>query len=72
MIEGMHSVHAVRAVEAALTPLRGITRLETSLREVVVEHDGSATCEHLTQAIATVGHRVQRCTDEPGALPILS
>lgn len=71
LIDGMHSVHAVRAIQVALTPIEGISGIETSLGEIVIEHDGRATCKHLTQAIATAGYRVNRCTDEPRALPTL-
>ncbi len=67
----MHSVHAVRAIQVALTPIEGITRIHSSLGEIVVEHDGRATCQNLTQAIATAGYRVARCSDDPRALPTL-
>ncbi len=70
-IDGMHAVHAVRAVQTALTPVEGIARLDIGRGEVVVEHDGRATCETLRRAVALAGYDVRRCLEEPRALPTL-
>ena len=70
-IGGMTSVHAVRAVETALTPVPGISRLEVSLGRAVIEHDGRATPDALREAIALAGYAVEEVTVERGRLPLL-
>lgn len=70
-VDGMRAVHAVRAVQMALTPVAGIARLEVTLGEVVVEHDGRATCDELRQALAAAGYEVTRCREERRELPTL-
>jgi copper chaperone CopZ len=69
-IGGMTSVHAVRAVETALTPVPGIVRLEITLGRATIEHDGRATPAALRDAIAAAGYEVREVREERGRLPI--
>ncbi len=70
-IAGMTSVHAVRAIETALTPVAGIARLDVSLGRATIEHDGRATPDALRDAIALAGYEVCELTEERGGLPIV-
>jgi copper chaperone CopZ len=67
----MRAVHAVRAVHTALTPVPGIVRAHVTLGEVVLEHDGRATCAILRDAIGAAGYIVTHCAEESRALPTI-
>ena len=54
-IDGMLSVHAVRAVYTAFAGVPGIRTCEVSLGGAVVEHDGSVSREMLGSAVALAG-----------------
>jgi copper chaperone CopZ len=68
-IAGMTSVHAVRAVQTALTPVEGITSVHVALGEAVIEHDGRATPDALRAAIAVAGFEVTAAIEERRRLP---
>lgn len=70
-IAGMASMHSVRAVFTALTPVDGILRANVGLGHATVQHDGRATCEVLAEAIAVAGYEVTECSEERGRLPVL-
>jgi copper chaperone CopZ len=70
-ITGMSSVHSVRAVFTALAAVEGISRADVSMGRATIEHDGRATPEALTAAIATAGYEVTECTEERRRLPLL-
>ena len=70
-IGGMTSVHAVRAIETALTPVAGITRLDVALGRATIQHDGRATPEALREAIALAGYEVREVREERGRLPVV-
>ena len=70
-IGGMTSVHAVRAIEIALTPVEGITRMDVTLGRATIEHDGRATADALRAAIALAGYEVGEVREERGQLPVL-
>ena len=68
-IGGMTSVHAVRAIETALTPVAGITRLEVALGRARIEHDGRATPDALREAVTLAGYEVRELREEREGLP---
>ncbi len=70
-IDGMISVHAVRAIFTALTAVDGITRADVSLGGVELEHDGRATIEAIREAISVAGYAVRDVIEEKRTLPIL-
>jgi copper chaperone CopZ len=71
-IDGMRSVHCVRAVFTALAGVEGIARADVTLGRAVVEHDGRATTARLREAVALSGYAVEESTEErPRALPLL-
>ncbi len=70
-IGGMTSVHAVRAIETALTPVPGIARMDVTLGRATIEHDGRATPDALREAIAVAGYEVREVTEERARLPVL-
>ena len=65
----MTSVHAVRAVVTALTPVPGITALDVTLGGATVDHDGRATADALRAAIAAAGYEVTAAAEERRQLP---
>ena len=67
----MTSVHAVRAVSTALTAVEGITRADVTMGTATVEHDGRATPEALTAAVALAGYEVTEYREERRRLPLL-
>jgi copper chaperone CopZ len=70
-ISGMRAVHAVRAVFTALAGVEGIARADVSLGRAVVEHDGGATPEALTAAVALAGFEVVAISHDRRSLPVL-
>ena len=70
-IGGMTSVHAVRAIETALTAVPGITRLDVTLGRAAIEHDGRATPDALREAVALAGYEVRELREERGGLRVL-
>ncbi|MGH7718968.1 MAG: heavy-metal-associated domain-containing protein [Gemmatimonadaceae bacterium] len=63
-IAGMTSVHSVRAIYTALTAVPGISRADVRLGTAEIDHDGRATCEALTEAIAVAGYEVEACEED--------
>jgi copper chaperone CopZ len=57
-------VHAVRAVETALSGVEGIERADVTRLGAMIEHDGRATAERLREAIAHAGFEVRDVTEE--------
>jgi copper chaperone CopZ len=64
-------VHAVRAVFTTLAGVEGIARADVSLGRAVVEHDGRATPEALTAAVALAGFEVVAISHDRRSLPVL-
>lgn len=58
-IQGMTSVHAVRAIETALAMVPGITGHEVTLGAATITHDGRATEDALREAVETAGYAVR-------------
>jgi len=70
-IDGMRSVHCVRAVFTALAAVEGIAHADVQLGRAVIEHDGRATCPALGAAIAIAGYSVRECREQRRTLPTL-
>lgn len=63
-IDGMLSVHAVRAVYTAFAGIPGIRHCQVTLGGAVVEHDGSVSREMLGGAIALAGFAMTAWREE--------
>lgn len=70
-IEGMLSVHAVRAVGTALGGVEGVVRADVAMGRATVDHDGRVRCETLAAAVAMAGFRLRACEEETRRLPVL-
>lgn len=70
-IEGLLSVHAVRAVWTALAAVPGVQHAEVSMKGAVLEVDQPVDREALDAALALAGVRVVAMTQEKGHLPLL-
>lgn len=70
-ISGMLSIHSVRAVYTALGGVAGITRADVRMGQATVEHDGRATPDALSGAVALAGCAVTECIQERRQLPLL-
>jgi copper chaperone CopZ len=70
LIDGMLSVHSVRAVYTALGLVEGITSAEVQMGRAIVEHDGRATAQSLRDAVALAGCEVRMVSEETRRLPV--
>ncbi|AMW05614.1 hypothetical protein GEMMAAP_13990 [Gemmatimonas phototrophica] len=70
-IEGLLSVHAVRAVWTALGAVPGVLTAEVSMKGAILEADGPVDRQQLEEALAAAGVTVTGLTVEKGSLPVL-
>ena len=70
-IDGLLSVHAVRAVWTALGAVPGILGAEVTMQGAVLETDGSLDQQLLAEALAMAGVQLRSLQIEKGALPLL-
>ena len=70
-IDGMLSVHAVRAVSTALSGVDGVARADVAMGYATVEHDGRVRCDALAEAVALAGFTLRACEEEPRRLTVL-
>jgi hypothetical protein len=70
-IEGLLSVHAVRAVWTALGAVPGVLTAEVSMKGAILESEGPLDHRVLEEALAMAGVRVTAVTVEKGGLPLL-
>ena len=70
-IDGMRSVHCVRAVFTALGAVEGIAHADVQMGRATIEHDGRATCPALGEAVAVAGYTVRACREQRRTLPTL-
>jgi copper chaperone CopZ len=70
-IDGMHAVHAARAVYTAFAGVPGVTRADVALGHATVEHDGTVTRDALAEAVALAGCTLVDVREERGRLPVL-
>jgi copper chaperone CopZ len=72
LISGMRTVHCARAVYTALASVPGVTTADVVVGRAVIEHDGRATPELLSEAIAVAGYELAETTEErQRTLPLL-
>jgi len=71
-IDGMRTVHCVRAVFTALATIPGITTADVAIGRAQIIHDGRATPDAIAQAVSLVGYSVAETTEErQRSLPLL-
>lgn len=70
-IDGLLSVHAVRAVWTALTGVPGILSAEVSMTGVVLDTETPVDREALAAALALAGVALRSVREERGSLPIV-
>lgn len=70
-IDGLLSVHAVRAVWTALAAVPGVRHADVSLRGAVLETDGPIDAGQLAECLALAGVQLVGVTVEKGSLPLL-
>jgi copper chaperone CopZ len=70
-IEGLLSVHAVRAVWTALAAVPGVRQAEVSMTGAVLETDAPIDRDLLEEALSWAGVRVTGVQVERGSLPLL-
>ena len=70
-IEGLLSVHAVRATRLALGLIPGVETAEVTMRGAVLDVLRTLTREEVDEALAVVGQRVTGWRIEARFLPVL-
>ncbi len=70
-IDGLLSVHAVRAVWTALTGVPGILTAEVSMTGAVLDTEGPVDPELLQNALSLAGVTLRSLREERGSLPVL-
>jgi copper chaperone CopZ len=70
-IEGLLSVHAVRAVWTALAAVPGVLHAEVSMKGAVLDTEGPVDRLQLEACLEQAGVRVLGLTVEKGSLPVL-
>jgi copper chaperone CopZ len=70
-IEGLLSVHAVRAVRTALAGVPGVLGAEVSMRGAVLDADADIAPALLHEALGHAGVQVLEIRTEKGSLPIV-
>jgi copper chaperone CopZ len=70
-IDGMLSVHAVRAVYTALAGVGGVHRADVALGRATVEHDADVPPATISAAIELAGYAVTSMTMSRRGLPLL-
>lgn len=70
-IDGLLSVHAVRAVWTALTGVPGILSAEVSMTGAVLDTETPVDREALAAALALAGVALRSVREERGSLPIV-
>lgn len=71
-IDGMRSVHCVRAVFTSLAAIPGIATADVAIGRAEITHDGRATPDAISAAISLIGYAVTETTEErQRSLPLL-
>lgn len=70
-IEGMKTVHCVRAVFQALAGVPGITRADVKIGSAEIDHQGALSTSALSDALDVVGYRLSGVTPLKRALPTM-
>ena len=69
-IDGMLSVHCVRAVFTALGGVPGVVRAEVSMGSARIEHDGELDVRGMHDALAAVGYTLRDLSTDRRRLTI--
>ncbi len=70
-IDGLLSVHAVRAARTALGSLPGVESAEVSMRGAVLESNTALPIAIVADALAAAGLTLAGLRTEPAGLPVL-
>lgn len=70
-IEGLLSVHAVRAVWTALAAVPGVVSAEVSMQGAILDTDVPIDRAALSEALSHAGVTVVGVREEKGSLPLL-
>lgn len=70
-IDGLLSVHAVRAARMALGSIPGVESAEVSMRGAVLEAGTAVSATVIGEALAAAGLTVAGLRTEPAGLPVL-
>lgn len=70
-IDGMRSVHCVRAVFTALGGVAGIARAEVTMGRAVLTHDDTVEPGAVAEAVAQAGYAVRAVERDARRLPLL-
>jgi len=70
-IDGLLSVHAVRAARTALGSIPGVESAEVSMRGAVLESEGVVEAPLIADALAMVGLTLSTLRTEPAGLTVL-
>lgn len=70
-IDGLLSVHAVRAAWTALSAVPGVVQAEVSMRGAILETEGPVDRQLLADSLALAGVQLAGMTVEKGHLPLL-
>ncbi len=70
-LEGLLSIHAVRAVRTALAAVPGVLGAEVSMQGAVLDTDAPLDRDALDEALGHAGVRVLSVREERGTLPLL-
>lgn len=54
-LSGMHAVHAVRALQTALSGAPGVTHVDIRMGEAIIAHDGRLSEKQLREAVQNAG-----------------
>ena len=70
-LDGLLSIHAVRAVRTALGAVPGVLGAEVSMQGAVLDTESPLDRNALDEALAYAGVRVLSVREERGTLPLL-
>jgi len=70
-IDGLLSVHAVRAARTALGSIPGVESAEVSMRGAVLESEGAVGEALIAEALTMAGLELTSLRSEPAGLPVL-
>ncbi len=70
-IDGMQTVHCVRAVFTALAGVEGIIAADVERGRATIDHDGRASDASVRAAVALAGYAVRALYEQRRGLPVL-